>query len=124
MEATCAAALLRLRVQKSLQLVDLCNSDRVSGFLCSPDMGGMGRSATVSRTFKNEFTPNRDRRSQLKRLNMYGEKNEPINEISTKTQSSHIASRSGDTPSSLIRRANHPSRRGFPSEGKFQTVPE
>jgi transposase len=55
---------------------------------------------------------------------MYEEENEPTNVVSTKTESSSTATRSGDTARALIRRAKHASRRRFPSEEKIRILLE
>jgi len=55
---------------------------------------------------------------------MYEEENEPTSAVSTKTESSSVATRSGDTARALIRRAKHASRRRFPSEEKIRILLE
>jgi len=55
---------------------------------------------------------------------MYNEENEPTNAVSTKTESSSAATRSGDTARALIRRAKRVSRRRFPSEEKIRILLE
>ena len=56
--------------------------------------------------------------------NMHDEENEPTNAVSTKTESSSAATRSGDTARALIRRAKRASRRRFPSEEKIRILLE
>jgi transposase len=55
---------------------------------------------------------------------MYDEENEPTNAVSTKTESSSAATRSGDTARVLIRRAKQASHRRFPSEEKIRILLE
>jgi transposase len=55
---------------------------------------------------------------------MYEEENEPTSAVSTKTESSSTATRSGDTARALIRRAKQASRRRFPSEEKIRILLE
>jgi len=55
---------------------------------------------------------------------MYNEENEPTNAVSTKTESSSAATRSGDSARALIRRAKRVSRRRFPSEEKIRILLE
>ena len=55
---------------------------------------------------------------------MYNEENDPTNPVSTKTESSSAATRSGDTARALIRRAKRVSRRRFPSEEKIRILLE
>ena len=57
-------------------------------------------------------------------VNMYEDQNEPTNAVSTKTESSSAATRSGDTARALIRRAKQASRRRFPSEEKIRILLE
>lgn len=58
------------------------------------------------------------------RVNMYEEENEPTNVVSTKTEASSTATRSGDTPRALIRRAKQATRRRFPTEEKIRILLE
>ncbi len=55
---------------------------------------------------------------------MYEDENEPANAVSTKTESSSAATRSGDTARALIRRAKYATRRKFPAEEKIRIVME
>lgn len=57
-------------------------------------------------------------------MNIYNEENEPTNAVSTKTESSSAATRSGDTARALIRRAKRASRRRFPSEENIRILLE
>ena len=56
---------------------------------------------------------------------MYDEENEPTNAVSTKTESSSTATRSGDTARALIRQTGlRASRRRFPSKEKIRILLE
>lgn len=55
---------------------------------------------------------------------MYEEENEPTNAVSTNCESSSTATRPGDTPRALIRRAKQASRRRFPTEEKIRILLE